>query len=414
MKYLQKISLFAFFAMVAAGSLFAITPGVWCTDLNAAKNYAVQHKMPLFVFYGVDGCTYCSRGLTALNSTTFKNWMARRKIVMLNLHASEWKDDAAWRFASNNWQADLFPACRVWWPKNGSASSGVVGRAFVGRLNYSYVRAFSGTQLQDKLITVIESFIGSWKTPSSFVAPSATSSTTTKTTTTKTRTTKTTTTASTSKTTTTVATTASAVGSEWKKAHQLVGAVYERREIVGTCEVKCGKADKKGLAKVSAKLVLFTGRKISFKAQKINVSTGKLVLSWTKGDGLDLAISGTAVSGTAGSMSVSACTAGGEITGRHSLSLDGWSGDGDLAFNASGSKWAFPASADVYKSKLSYNSKKGSFKGKLKLKEEIDSDDDGEKVKTKKISLKVTGAVLDKGFFGYGTCKSFDTNIEGD
>ena len=140
----------------------AVTPGVWCTNLSEAKAYALKNKMPLFCFYGVDGCAYCEKMETAINTSTFKTWMKNRKIVMLKIHERAWSDNANWKFASNNWQADLFPACRVWWPKTGSETSGVVGRAYIGRLSNTYVKSFPGTQLQDKTINLIESFIKSW------------------------------------------------------------------------------------------------------------------------------------------------------------------------------------------------------------------------------------------------------------
>lgn len=142
-------------ALNLTSSAATVTPGVWCTDLNAAKNYAQANKMPLFCFYGVDGCTYCEKAITAFNTSTFKNYMAKKKIVYLWLHPHDWSDDAAWKFASNNWKADLFPAMRVWWP-------GVKDYTFVGRLSHHSVKSFAGAQLQDKLISIIDTYTNGW------------------------------------------------------------------------------------------------------------------------------------------------------------------------------------------------------------------------------------------------------------
>ena len=364
-----------------------VTPGVWCTDLNAAKSYAVKNKMPLFCFYGVNGCGYCSKGFTAINSSTFKNWMANRKIVMLQLHPASWSYDDAWVFASNDYQADEFPACRVWWPKTGSKTSGVVGRAFVGRLNDSYLKGFGGRTLQDKLISAIESFIGPWSTPAA--APAAAT-----------------------KKTSAKASTAIAVPSEWTKSRTLRGVVREGKAVVGLCEVKCGKASKKGEAKVSAKLTFFDRRKkISLKSQKAVVGDS-VSLVWTKNGDFALTVAKGAFSGGSGSQEVASADLGGEVSGSHVLELEDWA-DGDaLSFSAVKKKWTFAATTGIKKSKLSYNPKTGVFKGSIKLLHNPTLDEDDPKWK-KSVSLKVNGLVVEDGFVGVGVYKDFKSAVRG-
>lgn len=369
-----------------------VTPGAWCTDLNAAKSYAVKNKMPLFCFYGVNGCSYCSKGFTAINSSTFKNWMAKRRIVLLQLHPASWSYDDAWVFASNDYQADEFPACRVWWPKNGSKTSGVVGRAFVGRLNNSYLKTFSGTKLEDKLISAIESFIGPWTTPA--VAPAAAAPAATK--------------------TATKASNAVAVPAEWAKSRTLRGVVVEGRAVVGLCEVKCGKASKKGEAKVSAKLTFFDKRtRISLKSQKAAVGNS-VSLAWTTTAGnFALTVSKGAFSGGSGSQTVASANLGGEVAGAHVLELEDWSDGGPLPFSAEKKKWMFAATAGTKKSKLSYNPKTGVFKGSLKLLHDPSRDEDDPKWK-KTVSLKVNGLVVEGGLVGVGVRKDFKTDVRGE
>lgn len=371
-----------------------VTPGVWCTDLSAAKSYAVKNKMPLFCFYGVNGCTYCSKGFSAINSATFKNWMAKRKIVMLQLHPDSWTYGDAWVFASNDYQADEFPACRVWWPKTGSKSSGVVGRAFVGRLNNSYLKTFSGTRLEDKLISAIESFIGSWSAPAvAPAAPAASASTVTK--------------------TSVRVSTAVAVPSDWAKARTLRGIVCEGRSVVGLCEVKCGKASKKGEAKVSAKLTFFDKRKkISLKSQKIGVGDS-VSLVWEKNGDFSMTVAKGVFSGGSGPLQVASSDLGGEVSGNHVLELEDWAVGTELAFSAVKKKWTFEATAGTKKSKLSYNPKTGVFKGSIKLLHDPTRDEDDPKWK-KSVSLKVNGLVVEDGVVGYGVYKDFETDVSGE
>lgn len=395
----------------------SVTPGVWCTDLNAAKSYAVANKMPLFCFYGVNGCSYCTKGVTAVNSSTFKGWMAKRKIVMLYLHPDSWSYGDQWVFASNDYQADAFPACRIWWPKTGSAKSGVVGRAFVGRLNDSYLKGVSGTRLEDKLINAIESVIGSWKAaaaPAPAPAANATAVAKAKTVAVKTTQVKsasksaaTTSTASASATSATVS-----VSDVWKKARKLYGVVTEGREVTGCCEVKCGKANKKGEAKVSAKLTFFDGRKrVTYKSMKI-AAADNVSFEWTKGDDFGLTLKGSSFSGGSSATGVASGALGGEVSGAHYLEFDGLTGDDELNFEAAKKKWTFPATAGTKKSKLSYSPASGLFKGKIKLSYDPDRDEDDPK-RNRSVSLKVNGVVLETQFHGVAVYKDFDSSVGG-
>lgn len=160
----KSVLMLAMLAMGLTVRAANVTLGQWCYDLNAAKAFAVANKAPIFCFYGVDGCGYCDKAITAFNTAYFKSYMAQKKIVFLWLHPHEWSDDALWKFASNNWQADLFPACRIWWPKTGSASSGVTGYTFVGRSNHSSFKTFThlGRDLPHMFADVINTYTAGW------------------------------------------------------------------------------------------------------------------------------------------------------------------------------------------------------------------------------------------------------------
>lgn len=162
-KHLTKVVL-ALALLVSGFALRAanVTLGQWCYDLNSAKAFAVENRAPIFCFYGVDGCAYCEKAITAFGTGYFKNFMAQKKIVFLWLHPHSWSDDALWKFASNNWQADEFPAFRVWWPKTGSATSGVTGYTCIGRLSHSSLKKFSGGTLQEKTVSMINQYTQGW------------------------------------------------------------------------------------------------------------------------------------------------------------------------------------------------------------------------------------------------------------
>lgn len=63
------------------------------------------------------------------------------------------------------------------------------------------------------------------------------------------------------------------VPAEWRKARTIKSAVYSYgSRSTGICEVKCGKANKQGIASVSLTYTGLNGKKTKYQAQKVNVA----------------------------------------------------------------------------------------------------------------------------------------------
>ena len=61
----------------------------------------------------------------------------------------------------------------------------------------------------------------------------------------------------------------------WQTAHVLRGCCCDMSEMpIGVCEIKCGKANKTGIAKVSMNITPFAGKKRSYKGVSVNVLQG--------------------------------------------------------------------------------------------------------------------------------------------
>ena len=66
------------------------------------------------------------------------------------------------------------------------------------------------------------------------------------------------------------------VPTEWRKTRTLLGLYGERcgDSVEGTVQVKCGKANKKGIAKVSMTISPFNGKKVTYRSTSVDVSRG--------------------------------------------------------------------------------------------------------------------------------------------
>ena len=240
----------------------------------------------------------------------------------------------------------------------------------------------------------------------------------------------------------------------WKKARMLSGAATRAlpppRDVQGIIALKCGKANKRGVAKVSAALTGLDGKKRSYKAQSVDV-TGKTVT--VNFGGLNVTIDGDYFEGgedRAGGLSVRSTDVGGNWTGRNATVavdatdfsmfagtvLEAFLPDGEQA-TVKGGKWKFSKAAGVrwarpkrgaalpetYDAKsgkglivdtsagktnlsglkLTYTPKTGLFKGSFKVYalEDLSSG----KKKLKKYTANVTGVVVDGIGVGQATIK---------
>ena len=243
-----------------------------------------------------------------------------------------------------------------------------------------------------------------------------------------------------------------AVPEIWKKSRMLQGKAFRASSspevVLGVFTLKCGKANKKGRAKISATLTGIDGKKTSYKARSVDVmGKNDVVVGWGDGAGaLRVTISGKAFSGEDGlngGMCVASANVGGEIWRSATFAVrdpsdevagmpiwkwpDGelvemqgrkWSckksakvkwenyrckGGGCSACSPSWSVAGAPAGACGYSEgvnvcglKLTYKWKGGTFSGSFKLY----ATKFGKSPKGVKLNAKVTGVVIDG--VGYG------------
>jgi hypothetical protein len=60
-----------------------IVLGEWTSDFHAAKQYSEEHDIPMIVVWGFEGCGFCTSLKTYIDTSTFKDWMAERELVMV-------------------------------------------------------------------------------------------------------------------------------------------------------------------------------------------------------------------------------------------------------------------------------------------------------------------------------------------
>lgn len=195
-----------------------------------------------------------------------------------------------------------------------------------------------------------------------------------------------------------------AVPEAWQKARTLKGkatrALPPPHDLQGLFELKCGKASKNGIAKVSATLTGIDGKKKSYKAQSVDVRGKAVAVNF---DGLSVTIDGDSFTGgdeLDGGLSVSTAEVGGNWTRTDAAVYVDFTGGGALPDGvqenflpdgepvlAKGGKWAFNKAASVKLSKdrinvdvdtsagktnlsamkLAYAPKTGLFKGTFKV-----------------------------------------------
>ena len=229
----------------------------------------------------------------------------------------------------------------------------------------------------------------------------------------------------------------------WQTARTLKGVAYRHDDgtMMGVIELKCGKANKKGVAKVSATLTGLDGKKKNYKYQSVDVTEDEdeeeeVEISF---DGLSIWISGEDGSfygegDLNGKFYVEIAKIGGNWTRTDagvymdmtsappSGTVEDLLPDGESVI-AKGGKWAFNKAATVKLSKdktkaewdtskgktnlssmkLTYTPKTGLFKGSFKV--YALEDTSGGKKKLKKYTANVTGVVVDGTGYGQATIK---------
>lgn len=230
-----------------------VVPGEWNSNFSACKSYAEANGYPMLVFWSSPGCAKCNKMVTAVNSSTFVAWRQARRIVL----AFSEGDSTVKSFTKNS--SGEYPYMRIYWP------AGNVDYRFSGR---SSTIPASGTTLADQLINLLDSYLGAWDGKGKAVSPTPAPVTPSQTTTGGKDSVKPSPAPVTPSQTTYM--------SLWSKARTILG-IYETDEFspAGVVTVKCGKANKSGVASVSMTIKKFDGKTINCGTIKLNLASNK-------------------------------------------------------------------------------------------------------------------------------------------
>ena len=235
----------------------AIVPGEWNTNFQAAKSYAEQNKIPLFLFWSNPGCAQCNKMKKACNTDTFVAWRRAKQIVMVISEG----DRSSKQFAMNS--SKKFPYMRLYWP------AGSVDVRFTGRA--SSIRA-SGATLEAQLINYLDSLLTNW-TPGTKYEGGGNS---------------------------TESEEDLPPGDEWKRARKLYASIKDAKgNVAGRLIVTAGKLNaKKGNAKIKVQVLDLLGKMRTLGSKNFTVK-GKTNVSVSGAVGkADLSIKSSDLSGS--------------------------------------------------------------------------------------------------------------------
>ncbi len=236
----------------------------------------------------------------------------------------------------------------------------------------------------------------------------------------------------------------------WKMAQTVNGAVSRDGKVVGSIQVKVGKANKNGEVMVSGTIIGLDGKKLTAKGGKVMVTGNSATATFKVKDGTTatVTVSKDGLRGSWNGADIKSADVGGSwAKSNATVSVDAddvsmFAGtvlskllpNGEQA-TAKGGKWSFAKAASVKWAKpkkgaarpeiydeesgkglivdesrgknlsgmkLTYTPKTGVFTGSFKI---YALDGSGKATKLKKYTVKVTGIVVDGGGYGTATCK---------
>lgn len=385
-------------ALQECGAMDLLTkplPGEWTSDLWGAKAYAEANHLPMFAVWTLNRSS-CAGFKAALETSAFRKLMKDYQIVYAYYWSGNWSDTPEWQWCTSDGAVCTYPACRFYWPKeDGSVVSCQVDVGQCLFADNEFFKDVVARQLVEELQNLLSTWSGAPKPPPEPCRPPQPQQS-----------------VSSRQTWRAAQSEAAANHSVWSRSRTLEGVIVEGGVPVGICKVRCGKVNRKGTAKVSAKLKFFDGRKsVSLRSQKV-AADDTVSVAWPANDGTTLEVSSDAFVGTSGSLQLVTAAIGGDVVGGHALEIEALTDDGGLAFEAKGKKWMFEPTALIRKSKLSYNPKTALFKGTLKLVNPL-SAADGKPQKSKARSLRVNGIVIDGAFYGFAVHKDFKAAVRG-
>ena len=255
------------------------------------------------------------------------------------------------------------------------------------------------------------------------------------------------------------------IPTEWQKARTINGLYGEACNAVdGTAQLKCGKANSKGIAKVSLTITPFNGRKRTYRSVSVDVSRGGNVkVSWPNQAYAVMIHENGEFFGEpiykdgrpcCSPNAVWSADIGGAMAGEYFINFPKWSdsyydwhndegyeafmkvaaaklwyqyGEGGYCpiasnilfgggyFMVSGKKWNFSSQfGNERPPRINYNPKTGVFTGSVYLTTGLYCMDiEGKTPKSKKFTLKIKGVYSDGEIYGVVTYKTFSTPIAG-
>lgn len=245
----------------------SVIPGEWTSSFSAAKKYAEDNGVPLFILWSNPGCAHCNSVKASCNQSDFVSWRKERKYIMV---ISE--GDGSAKSFIKSLKGNLtgkYPYMGVYWP------AGNVSYKFNG---YPYNAIWStGSTTQAKIMNCVDSKLAAWingggdpgqgtgvdPTPTPTPTPAPTDL------------------------------------SAWNKARFLYGSYYTADgALAGRVLVTASKANARNIAKIKASVMGLDGRAKSFSQKSVTVGgTTSGTLSGSAGT-YEFSISGSSISGT--------------------------------------------------------------------------------------------------------------------
>lgn len=128
-----------------------IVPGEWNENLDAGKAYAEANNVPMLAIYGTHDCANCRLLQTACNTDIFKEWAAKKQMVMV-FNTTR----AAQNFCRPS-NSSIKPFVCIYWPKTADLT---VKEAFTGTM--AAMPSQEGDTLEERLINSCDLYVGGY------------------------------------------------------------------------------------------------------------------------------------------------------------------------------------------------------------------------------------------------------------
>jgi hypothetical protein len=152
------------------GAVDTVTPGVWCSNFTAAKEYADKNNVPMLVFWANPGCSQCAKLESACKRSDFVEWMEETQMIFVFGYGTSTADAKACKeFAKN--ETKEFPYIVVYWKSNTEGEQ--VLQRFTGRSG-KMMGVSKSLSLDEQLMTVTSLCLLDWDPDGGSVTPTPT------------------------------------------------------------------------------------------------------------------------------------------------------------------------------------------------------------------------------------------------